>query len=214
MTRDKAQRAQSTFKAFLASSPALARDILKWDIDQEDRRADVNCMMTDGSCLDFQLVGWLEAGQMRESLRRDSAEKDIVGRLLKHYPQPLPHLQPAVVEPKPDARSPSADHLARIVKEFGDLIAEASEEWPRHPEWNSPQGYLCRDLRKWPSLDSYLSEVHFNVYGPDPAWIMFPLHGGAYAPARSLKVLYEAVGKKAAHYGPPNATIPLDLIVH
>lgn len=148
MSRDKAERAQSTFKAFLDSYKTLARETLEWDIDREDRHADVNCVMADGSRLDFQLVEWLEAEQMRESLHRERAENDIVGGHLKHYLQPPPHLQSAVLEPKPGIHSPSTGHLPRMVREFGDLIARASEEWPRHPEWDTPQGYLCRDLKK------------------------------------------------------------------
>jgi hypothetical protein len=170
--------------------------------------------MADGSRLDFQLVEWLEAEQMRDSIRRERAEKDIVSGLLKHYPQPPPHLQSVVLEPKPGIHSPSDNHLARMVKEFGDLIARTSAEWPQHPEWDSLQGCLCRDLKKWPTMASYLSEVHFNVYGPDPDWIMFALVGGAYDPGRATRALCLAVGRKAAHYGAPDAAIPLDLIVH
>jgi hypothetical protein len=211
---DKTERARYTFKSFLAVCPALTRNIQKWDIDPEDRHADVNCLLADGSRLDFQLVEWLEAEQTRQSVNREKAEKRVLGALLKQYPQPPTHLHSAVLEPKPEIRPPAAGDLAPMIGEFGDLIALVGEEWPRHPEWDGRQGYPCRDLKKWSTLAGQFWEVHFNLYAPDPDWIMFAMRGGAFEPTRALTALCAAVRKKLAHYGPPDAEVPIDLIVH
>lgn len=214
MVADKAERARHTFECFLAACPALARGIQSWHIDPEDRHADVNCVLADGSRMDFQLVEWLEAEQMRESVNRKRAEESVLTALLGRYPQPPSQLRSAVLEPKPEIRQPTSGELAAMIEEFGSLVGMVGEELARHPDWDGPQGYLCCNLEKWATLCRYFLEVHFNHYLASPGWIMFSLRGGSFDPSHSLRALREAVSGKGARYGPPDAEMPLDLIVH
>jgi hypothetical protein len=213
MAGEKTKRARDTFESFLAAWPGMARDVQRWDPDDEDRHADINCTMADGSRRDFQLVEWLEAEQMQASVNRDKAEKDILGCLLAHYADPPAPLRSASLDPVSGIRRPGASSLASMVKEFGNLVEAVSVEWPRRSEWNGPQGYRCRDLTKWPTLHEYFREVHFNLYQPDPHWLMFDPVGGSYNHRQALRALLDAVLKKIRHYAPPTET-PLDLIVH
>lgn len=208
---DKNDRARRTFKALRAACPAFAGDIAGWDTDHEDRHADVNCKMTDGSRLDFQLVEWLEADQMAESVNRDRAEKEIVKGLLERYPQPPDPLRSAVLKPKPAIRRPSPGDLAEIIDEFGSLINAKSRDYP---VWVGRQGYRCCNLTRWSTLQSYFCEVDFNHYSPAPGWIMFSMRGGAYNPADAFGALGDAVERKLTHYGASDPAIPLDLLVH
>jgi hypothetical protein len=213
MSWDKTKRAQYTFESFLVAFPGMARDVQKWQVDEEDRHADINCTMADGSQRDFQLVEWLEGGQMQTSVNREKAEKAILACLLECHPQPPTSLWSASLGPAPEIRRPNAASLSSMAQEFGKLIKVVSEEWHRHPEWDGPQGYPCRNLDRWPTLRAFLREVHFNVYHPDPHWIMFDLVGGSYDHRWALDALVTSVQKKACHYGPSDKTA-VDLIVH
>ena len=68
MTGDKIKRTRYTFESFLVAAPEIAIRVEAWDVDMDDKHAEINCAMKGGTRLDFQLVEWLGAEQMRQSV--------------------------------------------------------------------------------------------------------------------------------------------------
>jgi hypothetical protein len=226
---DKARRARHTFEAFLAACRSMAGTVQEWKVDQLDLHADINATITDGSRLDFQLVEWLEGGKMQQSVNLQAAAEKILKGLLETYPRPPSAVWSVALGPVYGIRPPDTAGLSSLVREFGELVTQVSHNWLQHPEWNGPQGYLCRDLAGWPTLAAHFRDVHFNHYAPDPnyiqntdslrgdirvaRWIMFEPVGGSSDPRQPLRALFDAVRKKLSHYGPAGET-PVDLIIH
>jgi hypothetical protein len=168
---------------------------------------------------------------MQESVNLEISAKKIRKGLLASYPQPPSGLSSVKLWPVQGIRPPDAASLSLIISEFGEFITQVSNEWPQHPEWNGPQRYRCQDLGRWPTLASHFRVAHFNLYVPDPnyilnmdsqdedirvtRWIMFDVAPGegSFNHCWALHALFDAVRKKLSRYGPPGK-MPVELVVH
>jgi hypothetical protein len=213
--REKDEKNKAVFESFLRACPSFAASLASWQVDLEDTFADVVCRQINGGEIAFQLGEWLDGAQMSISVRRKLLEKEILAQLrdlLMNVPENIHYVWLVLKEDAPRVGRCGA----ALKGELSELIAKIDESWHRNPAWHSPQGYPCRDLRQYPTLEKYFWQVHFN---PIPRqlsslgdWIQFEPDGGAYSPEIALRSLEAILDKKLGHYGV--VPKPFHLLIH
>jgi hypothetical protein len=217
MHKGKQLQHRTTFQQFLKAHPTLADDLSRWDIDQDDRHADINCWMKDGTKVDYQLAEWLHAEQMSDSLSRARTQQAILEELRCRYPGPPPSLKYGVcLLLRSDLRRLDRQDISQLADEFGELVGEATTARAGRREWH--QGYPYRAFDNYPAVGKYLLEAHFDWLKTSgqpifsEQWIVFEPDGGAYDPSEAYRTAVDTVLKKGSHYGVSGT--PFDLILH
>jgi hypothetical protein len=213
--QEKEKKNRAVFESFLKAWPSFAASLASWQVDLEDTFVDVNCRLISGDEIAFQLGEWLDGAQMSASLSRKRLEEQILGQLRDlNVPK---NIHCVWLVPKDDTPRLNPRTATRLKAELSELIHKIDGIWNQNPVWHSLQGYPCRGLRRYPTLEKYLREVHFN---PIPRqselgfgdWIQFEPDGGAYSPEKALRSLEAILDKKLGHYG--HVPQPFQLLIH
>ena len=211
--QEKEKRNKAVFESFLRAYPSFAASLESWQADSEDTFADIVCRQINGGEIAFQLGEWLDAAQMSASVARDRLKQQILGQLRDlSVPQNI-HFVWLVL--KDDALRLDRRGAA-LKRELSELIEKIDRSWNQNPAWHSQQGYPCRDLQQYPTLEAYFYQVHFNPIPRQPSsvgdWIQFEPDGGAYSPEKALRSLEAILDKKLGHYGV--VPKPFHLLIH
>jgi hypothetical protein len=211
------EKDKAVFRSFLRAYPSLAASLESWWVDPEDTFADVVCREINGSEIAFQLGEWLDAPQMSTYVARKRLEKQILGEL-RDLRQKVPkNVHFVWLVPKDDAPRLDRPRAATLKEQLSELIEKIDGSWNHNPAWHSLQGYPCRHLRQYPTLESYFWQVHFNPIPPrrfcsGEDWIQFEPDGGSYLPEKALRSLEAILDKKSGHYG--KLARPFHLLIH
>jgi len=214
-----AEQEKAVFDAFLVSYPSFAEDVKK--VDQPDAPfPDVVVELATGGLVDFELGEWLDGPQTGAAKRYDAAAEAMIAALGSQGVNPSPHFRTVMLCPRNDVTKFEAADRAAFRTELWTLVAETHCRWPAERFWRSPQGRICREFDRYPTLGKYLRSVNFDPRGVAgkvrswPAgqpWVFVENRGGPYSPETSLAALRAILAQKTSHYG--TFTRPTRLIV-
>ena len=211
-----AERERVVFDAFLRAHSTLGENVA--DIQQPDNDPpDIIAVMKDGTRVNFELVEWLHGEQMAEARRHEDLATAIMGAIGPQNAPRSPHVQSAMLSPRPAAPRFARVDSAAFGIAIWELMRETDERWLEQPLWHSPQGRICGDFSARPILAKYLASVHFHPRHrrarPDGVdWIVMEQWGGAFDPAVARNALVDAIRRKVDHYGPFSE--PIRLLVY
>lgn len=218
MARNQAQteREKDIFQAFLESWPQLKADVVE-SYPAEDDFPDVITLHTDGRRIGWELGEWLEPDQTRagkEVERLRNAIKAVVGM---QKISPPANIRYCTLEPKATAAPFKREDAGDFRRELRTLVAQVDAEWRESPCWQSAEGYLCRELNAYPTLQRYLEAIYFaplDVAGerrerlPRVSWIVVDEGGGAYDPRVAIGALARRLEDKS-RYAPSTSDVRL-----
>src|SRR5262245_17847732 len=190
----KAGEAQ-IFEMFLQAFSSLKASTKSWE-QPEKEPPDVLCHMGQGGTGSFELTRWLHQGQIEKSKPRRALEQKILSALGDQGKNPTRNIYFVMLESKEKIKglgrqdSEGIEEMYKLKEEIYLLVSETDRLWPKHREWQTPQGYHCKEFDGYPTLKKYLSNVYFDPIRvgikvkekPSGSWIVFPGPHGSYSP--------------------------------
>ncbi|HKV05913.1 MAG TPA: hypothetical protein VJO53_12525 [Candidatus Acidoferrales bacterium] len=201
-TNAKQRGESANFEAFRLANPSFAGRPLvsiRWGGDPPD----VLCLDAEGKRVGVELVQWVNGQQMAESKERFKLEDSYRIVIRSSYERPPKNIGLIFIDPKTLLTPQQA---ATFRSELYGLVGRLDNEWPSHPEWDDPQGYLFTDFSGYPCLVRHLEGL--DVYarsrrfapGFGAEWITFRAHGGAYTPDWMRDALLNNIRRKVVKY--------------
>src|SRR5206468_3275918 len=167
-----AKQEKAVFDAFLVAYPSFANEVKK--VDQPDAPfPDVVVELATGRLVDFPLGASLDGPQTAAAKRYDVAAEAMTAALGSQGVNPSPHFRAVMLCPRDRLTKFEAADRAIFRTEFWTLVAETHHRWPTERFWRSPQGRMCREFDRYPTLGKYLRSVNFDprvVAGRERRW--------------------------------------------
>ena len=210
--RSQKEKELQAFEAFLQASPSLAVQMgNNWCVQEaEGAYPDVLANLHDGQEIGFELGEWVHEDQIGHSKKTDQFAADILRAIEPQPKNTTQHIHCLMLVPRSDNTRFDQQDGGKLREELFRLIQGTDQQWPKERHWQSPQGYHCRGLDRFPTLARYLTEVWFDprVTGklkrtPRPhgiLWIDVEGRGGAYSGESAREALQVIISKKASHY--------------
>lgn len=223
----KADEAQ-IFEMFLQAFSSLKASIKSWEQSKKEP-PDILCHTGQGRARSFELTRWLHQKQIEDSRPRKALEQKILSAIGKQGENPTRNIRCVMLELKKRVKglghqdSKGLEEIRKLREELYLLVAETDRLWPKHREWQTPQGYHCKELDRYPTLEKYFSDVYFDPIQigtkvrekPLGPWIVFPGPHGSYSPGDLQEALRQTIRNKLKEYGERKDIPPdLDLIIY